>query len=117
MDGPPTRMMYSPDAGAPCELRANIDKNETSKRRLIVIGERTIYAAGEIAQVVATIGDGGGPASTIPATTDRSPRASDPPTFAVFESAQTDRHERGLPPAGCANCSWKPLRTHTRRRS
>src|SRR5437870_1800339 len=39
MDGPPTRMMYSPDAGdAACEQRANRDKNETSKRRFMVIG-------------------------------------------------------------------------------
>src|SRR5437660_12788703 len=39
MDGPPTRMMYSPDVGdAACELRANMDKNETSKRRFMVIG-------------------------------------------------------------------------------
>jgi hypothetical protein len=45
-------MIYSPDAGdAARELRANIDKSPTSKRRFIVIGERTIYAGNEIAQV------------------------------------------------------------------
>src|SRR5205809_1127407 len=37
MDGPPTRMMYSPAAGAAArELSANIDKNETSRRRFII---------------------------------------------------------------------------------
>ena len=37
MDGPPTRMMYSPDTGdAARKLSANIDKNETIKRRFII---------------------------------------------------------------------------------
>jgi hypothetical protein len=45
-------MMYSPDAGEPAlELRAKIDKTETRNRRFIVMGESTIYAGGEIAQV------------------------------------------------------------------
>src|SRR2546430_966637 len=46
-------MMYSPDAGDDaCEAKANIDKQQTSKRRCIMNNERTIYAAREIAQVV-----------------------------------------------------------------
>jgi hypothetical protein len=45
--------MYSPDVGdAACKLSANIDKNETNKRRLIIMGESTIYAGSEIVQVV-----------------------------------------------------------------
>jgi hypothetical protein len=46
-------MIYSPDTGeAAWEPRANIDKKNTSKRRFIITGENTIYAGGEIAQVV-----------------------------------------------------------------
>ena len=57
-------MIYSPDAGdAAYELTANIDKSPTSKRRFIVIGERTIYAGNEIAQVA--------PHALSPATADR----------------------------------------------
>src|SRR4029453_7128031 len=53
MDGPPTRRMYSPDVGgAACEPSANIDKDQTSKRRFIVISEMTIYAGRQITQVV-----------------------------------------------------------------
>lgn len=52
--------MYSPEAGeAACELSANIDNNKTSKKRFIVISERTIYAGCQITQValVAAVAD------------------------------------------------------------
>src|SRR6266550_3976885 len=69
MDGPPTSRMYSPDAGdAACAPKANIDKKQTSKRRFIIISERTIYAGRQITQVVAAIADRSRPASTMPAT-------------------------------------------------
>src|SRR4029453_14360323 len=56
MDGPPTRMTYSPDGGeADCEPSANSDTKQTSKRRFIMAGEGIIYAAREIAQVAGRV--------------------------------------------------------------
>src|SRR6266480_6884422 len=53
MEGPPTSRMYSPDVGgAAWEPNAKIDNMLTSRRRFIMAGESTIYAGGEIAQVV-----------------------------------------------------------------
>src|SRR6266480_5900169 len=53
MEGPPTSRMYSPDVGdAAWEPSANIDNEQTSRRRFIMAGESIIYAGGEIAQVV-----------------------------------------------------------------
>ena len=47
-------MMYSPEVGgAARDASANIDKKETSRRRFIIAGEWTIYAARKIAQVAA----------------------------------------------------------------
>src|SRR6266566_2564516 len=60
MEGPPTRMMYSPDAGeAAFAPGAKIDNAQTSRRRFIMAGESIIYAGRKIAQVVAAIGDRG----------------------------------------------------------
>src|SRR5437867_3900495 len=97
MDGPPTRIMYSPDAGdAACEASANIDKKQTSKRRFIIAGDWTIYAARKTVQALESypaIGGRDQPASAIPAITDLAQlhRAPDPATFAAFESARTCR--------------------------
>lgn len=39
MEGPPTRMMYSPDTGEAAWVpTANSDKKETSKKRFIIEG-------------------------------------------------------------------------------
>src|SRR5262245_20324878 len=53
MDGPPTSIMYSPPAGgAAWTPSANIDKQQTSKRRFIICGEKDYLCGARNSQVV-----------------------------------------------------------------
>src|SRR4029450_12164116 len=103
MDGPPTRMTYSPDGGeAACEPSANSDTKQTSKRRFIMAGEGIIYAAREIAPGAWRRTRGA------PTMVNQLPRAQNLPTFAVCELAQICRHEPALPQAVGGSCNSKP---------
>src|SRR5215831_1514275 len=52
MDGPPTSIMYSPSAGeAACTPNATTDKQQTSKRRFIICGEKDYLCGARNSQV------------------------------------------------------------------
>src|SRR5438477_9880899 len=102
--------MYSPPTGrAACRSSATIDKQQTSDRRFIIAARRTIYAQHEIPQVVGrdrrarrvfVNAPGRAVSNTFPTSLPPLLRAQGLPTFGVFESARTYRHEQApLPEA------------------
>src|SRR6266542_6787880 len=127
MEGPPTRMMYSPDAGdAAFAPNAKTDKKQMSKRRFIMNGESTIYAGREIAQVVGrdrrarrrtphhVCGRPGGPSLPI---FNYFLRAPDLPKFVVSGSMRSCHREPALQGAKAANYNSTPSQIRRRQRS
>src|SRR5260370_18268665 len=52
MEGPPTKIMYSPDGGdAACDANAKIDTAQMSKSGFIIQRQETIYAGRKILQI------------------------------------------------------------------
>ena len=52
MEGPPTKIMYSPDDGdAAFDANAKIDTAQMSKSRFIIQRQETIYAGRKILQI------------------------------------------------------------------
>src|ERR1043165_4326649 len=117
MDGPPTRMMYSPDTGAAaCEPSANIDKKATSKRCFIIESKglfmrdaRLRKGKGAIAEAPMARDHARTARRSVPTNLDRHPSVPNPPTFAACESAQISRRERAPLPATDATCNSKQI--------
>src|SRR5262245_34341050 len=111
MDGPPTRITYSPPGGGAARRpSATIDKQHTSNRRFIVSGEedylcRARNSASGRARSPSTPNNrwaskrpGGGPLQVVATNLHPSHHARGHPTFGVFESARTYHREPVLLP-------------------